>query len=90
MAVNYSGCICSRLVCIVAILGVLVVLCVDCCRAVLCVYCCTCCTVCTAGVTLDAGLLARSQYPEGPATGHLDTGFPWFPYVYKQMLRWLL
>jgi len=25
--------------------------------------------------TLDAGLLARSQYPEGPATGHLDTGF---------------
>jgi len=28
--------------------------------------------------TLDAGLLARSQYPEGPATGHLDTGFSWF------------
>ena len=25
---------------------------------------------------------------EGPATGHLDTGFSWFPYVYKQMLRW--
>jgi hypothetical protein len=24
---------------------------------------------------LDAGLLARSQYPEGPATGHLGTGF---------------
>jgi hypothetical protein len=23
----------------------------------------------------DAGLLARSQYPEGPATGHLGTGF---------------
>ena len=37
--------------------------------------------------TLDAGLLARSQYPEGPATGHLDTGFSWFPCVYKQMLR---
>ena len=33
---------------------------------VLCVYCCS---------YLDAGLLARSQYPEGPATGHLDTGF---------------
>ena len=30
---------------------------------------------------LDAGLLARSQYPEGPATGHLDTGFSWFPCV---------
>ena len=27
---------------------------------------------------LDAGLLARSQYSEGPATGHLDTGFSWF------------
>ena len=40
-----------------------------------------------AVLTLDAGLLARSQYPEGPATGHLDTGFSWFPCVYKQMLR---
>ena len=29
--------------------------------------------------TVVAGLLARSQYPEGPATGHLDTGFSWFP-----------
>ena len=29
--------------------------------------------------TLDAELLARSQYSEGPATGHLDTGFSWFP-----------
>ena len=29
--------------------------------------------------TLDAGLLARSQHSEGPATGHLDTGFSWFP-----------
>ena len=38
--------------------------------------------------TLDAGLLTRSQYSEGPATGHLDTGFSWFPCVYKQMLRW--
>ena len=31
---------------------------------------------------------SRSQYPEGPATGHLDTGFFWFPCVYKRMLRW--
>jgi len=31
-----------------------------------------------------------SQYPEGPATGHLDTGFSWFPCVYKRMLRWFL
>ena len=31
--------------------------------------------------TLAAGLLARSQYPDGPATGHLGTGFAWFPCV---------
>ena len=31
--------------------------------------------VCIAVLTLDAGLLDRNQYPEGPATGHLDTGF---------------
>ena len=35
--------------------------------------------VCNAVFTLDAGLLARSQHPEGPATGHLDIGFAWFP-----------
>ena len=44
--------------------------------------------VCIDVLTLDAGLLAGSQYPEGPATGHLDTGFSWFPCVYKRMLRW--
>ena len=44
--------------------------------------------VCIAVSTLDAGLLARSQYSEGSATGHFDTGFSWFPCVYKQMLRW--
>jgi len=48
--------------------------------AVLCVYCCF--------FTLDAGRLVRSQYSEGPATGHIDTGFSWFPCVCKQMLRW--
>jgi len=35
--------------------------------------------VCIAVFTLDAGLLAGNQYPEVPATGHLDTGFSWFP-----------
>ena len=45
--------------------------------------------LCIADVTLDAELLARSQDSEGPATGYLDTGFSWFPCVYKQMLRWL-
>ena len=44
--------------------------------------------MCIAVFTLDAGLLARSQYSEGPATGHLDTRFSWFPCVYKQTLRW--
>jgi len=32
-------------------------------------------------IYIDAGLLTRSQYSEGPATGHLDTGFSWFPCV---------
>ena len=36
--------------------------------------------------TLVAGLLARSQYPEGPANSHLNTGFSLFPCVYKGML----
>ena len=60
-----------------------------------CTFMCICCTyvyllyyVRIDNLTLDAGLLARSQYPEGPATGHLDTGFSWFPCVYKRMLRW--
>jgi hypothetical protein len=45
--------------------------------------------VCIAELTLGAALLARSQYPEGPATGHLDTGFILgFPVSLKQMLRW--
>jgi len=56
---------------------------------------CICCTsyvyllyyMCIAVFTLDVGLLASSQYSEGPATGLLDTGFSWFPFVYKQMLK---
>ena len=35
--------------------------------------------VCIVVFTLDAELLARSQYSECPTTGHLDTGFSWFP-----------
>jgi hypothetical protein len=31
--------------------------------------------------SLVAGLLAGSQYPEGPATVHFGTGFSWFPGV---------
>jgi hypothetical protein len=37
---------------------------------------------------LDAGRLARSQYPEAPASGHLDTGFSWFSWVLEQILGW--
>ena len=33
----------------------------------------------TGLLDLDAGWLARSQNPEGPATGHLDPGFLGFP-----------
>jgi len=75
----------SCLVCIVVVVFfvlLLVVLCVLLSSYVYLLY-----YVCIAVVTLDAALLARSQYSEGPATGHLDTGFSWFPYVYKQMLR---
>jgi hypothetical protein len=55
-------------------------------------YCChLVCIYCTivrnAVFTLHAVLLAIRQYSEGPATGHLDTGFSWFPCVYKQRLR---
>ena len=69
---------CYHLVCIVV-----VVLCVLLLSYVYLLY-----YVCIAVFTLDAGLLAISQYPEGPATGHPDTGFSRFPCVYKQMLRW--
>jgi hypothetical protein len=30
--------------------------------------------------------LEVSLHPEGPATGHLDQGFPWFSLVPEQML----
>jgi len=43
--------------------------------------------VCIALFTSDAGLLARRKYSEGHATSHLDTGFSFFPCVYKQVLR---
>jgi len=48
------------------------------------VYLLYCVCIAVFFCTLDAGLLARNQDLEGPATGHLDTGFSWFP---QQMLR---
>ena len=73
---------CWLAVCIVAscIVCIVVVVLYKCCYLM--------CICCTLFFTLDAGLLARSQYSESPATGHLDTGFSWFPCVYKQMLSW--
>jgi len=66
-------CILSCLVCIVVsclVCIVVVVLCVLLSSYMYLLY-----YVCIAVFTLDAGLLARSQYSEGPATGHLDSGF---------------
>jgi len=63
----------SFLVCIVVVILcvlLLVVLCV-----LLSSYVYLLCYMFIAVFTLDAGLLARSQYSEGPATGHLDTVF---------------
>ena len=70
----------SCLVCNCYWLAVCIVVVILCVFAVLCVHC-------WFFFTLDTGLLARSQYSEGPATGHLDIGFFRFPCVYKQTLR---
>ena len=75
-------CTSNPLICAL-LLSVVGLLCIE---LLSCVYLCY--LMCIAVFTLDAGLLARSQYSEGPANDHLDTGFPWFPCVYKQMLRW--
>jgi hypothetical protein len=61
---------------------VVVILCVCIVVVILCVLL-HCVRIAVFSCTLDAGLLARSQYMEGPATGHLATGFSWFPSVYK-------
>ena len=61
---------CTRCILLCLVCIVVVVLCVLLSSYVYLLYC-----VCIAVFTLDAGLLARSQYSEGPATGQLDTGF---------------
>jgi hypothetical protein len=47
--------------------------------SVLCICVVLCLSFDTGLLELDAGRPARSQNPEGPATGHLDTGFLGFP-----------
>jgi hypothetical protein len=97
----YLMCICCILCVFVVPCVFVVLMCICCTLCICCTYVyllylmCICCTyvylfyyVCIAALTLNAGLLPRSQYPEGPATGHLDTGFSWFPCVCKRMLRW--
>jgi len=87
--VLFTFCTCCILRCLVCIVVsclvciVVVVLCVLLSSYVYLLY-----YVCIAVFILDAGLLARCQYSEGPATGHLDTGFSWFPCAVKQILRW--
>ena len=82
----YVCCICMY-VCMYVCMYQCMYVCIHTCMYgyVLCVYCLY--YVCIAVLSLDAGLIAGSQYPEGPATGHLDTGFSWFPCVYKRMLK---
>ena len=65
----FTRCISRCLVCIVAVVL----------RALLSSYLYLLYYVCIAVFILDAGLLARSQYSEGPATGHLDRFFLVFP-----------
>jgi len=78
--------ICCFRVCIVANCSWSSVYCVF----ILCVFLLpnVCCFTMCVLRALVAGLLAGSQYPESTATGHLGTGFSWFPCVYKRMLKW--
>ena len=66
-------CILRCIVCIVVSCLVCIVVVVLC--ALLSFYVYLLYYVYIAVFTLDARLLARSQYSEGPATGHLDTSF---------------
>ena len=104
MFFTFCSC-CKILICLVCIVASFKLFC-NCCwfamcigLVILCVFVIPCVRCCWFYIyiyiyiyiyTLDTGLLARSQYSEGPATGHLDTGSSWFPSVYKQMLRWFL
>ena len=80
-SVLFTVCTCCISGCLVCI--VVVVFCVFLSSYVYLLY-----YVCIDVFTLDARLLARSQYSEVPATGHLDIGLSLFPFVHKQMLRW--
>ena len=59
--------------CRVCTMFIVFVLCLCVCTMFVCLYYVYHLT--TGLLDLDAGRLARSQNPEGPATGHLDPGF---------------
>ena len=88
----FTVCTCCKiricLVCFVASLSCLLCNCcwltvsvvvVDLCVLLSYVYLLYCVDIAFFLLTLDAGLLATSQYPEGPTTGHVYTGLSWFP-----------
>jgi hypothetical protein len=83
IVVSWIACMVIAVLCILwspyvyLLCGVFVVRCICCAAYLLYSVLCICCAVGIDVFTLDAGLLARSQYPEGPATGHLVTGFSW-------------
>jgi len=76
--------LCALLLNVVGLLCIVLLSCVYLCYlmciVLLCVHCCL--------TYFSCRMPARSQYPEGPTTGHLGTGFSWFPSVCKRMLRW--
>jgi len=95
----FTFCTCCKiLICLVCFVASFKLFLCNCCWLTVCIVVVVLCVlssyvyllycVCIAVFTLDAGLLARSQYSEGPATGHLETGFSWFPCAQKQKLRW--
>jgi len=63
---------------------------VNCCSYFVCIiiYVCFLYCLCIAVFTLDAGLLATGQNSEGPATGHLDTGFFFFGFTVPKSKCW--
>ena len=69
LCLYYVYCVCTMFMCLYYVYCV--------CAMFMCLYCVYHLT--TGLLDLDAGRLARSQNPEGPATGHLDPGSLGFP-----------
>jgi len=76
--------LCALLLTVVGLLCIVLLSCVYFCYLLCIILVYVCIGVLYSSV---AGLLSRSQYLLGPTNGHIGTGFSWFPYVYKQILR---